>query len=320
MLSKLLERRVVFVLGKGGVGRSTVAATLAVAAASRGRKVCLAEVNGSESMAAIFDRPPVGYAGAQIAPNIEAMSITPQQSVEEYLVRTLRFRVLYDLVFRNRAIEPFMNAVMGLSDLMTIGKVLDLEWLRADGTLGTDARGPYRWDLIVVDCPATGHGQSLLAAPQAMMDVTRVGPLHQNARLVRDLVSDRRRTAAIVVTLPEELPVQETLEGAARLRTACDVDLVGAVVNAMPPAPFQDQASAARWPEVRAAALRGGPLGSELVASVERARIERSRAEGWAETVWAALQIPTFHLPRLPMRDLDAAAIERLAASWDQAS
>jgi anion-transporting ArsA/GET3 family ATPase len=320
LLETILSRRVLFVLGKGGVGKSVVSGAIALLAARRGRRVCVAEVNGSETMAALFDRPPVGYAGAEVAPGLHAMSITAHDSVEEYLVRTLRFRMLYDLVFRNKMVEPFMSAVMGLGDLITVGKVMDLEWERVDGSHGPGAKGPHRFDLVVVDCPATGHGLSLLRAPQAMMDVTRTGPLHQNAELVRDLVSDSRRTGAVFVTLPESLPITETLEAVAAIRSGFAVDLLGVVANAVPPAVFPDSDAAACWPEVRAESLALGGVAAGLAASVDRALRDRERALLQMERLRAGSTLPVLELPLLPRRDLDAAALQELGLAFGAGS
>ena len=172
----LFGRRVIVVLGKGGVGRSVVSASLALLAASQGLRPCIVEMNGAETMGSLFGGGPVGYAGRELRSGIWAQSITPTLAVEEYLVRTLRVRRIYDLVFKNRYVEPFMNGVMGLSDLISVGKVMDLEWLREDGSLGPNSLGSYRFAPVIVDGPATGHALTMLRSPQAMMDVTRAGP------------------------------------------------------------------------------------------------------------------------------------------------
>ena len=138
--SSLFDRRVLFVVGKGGVGKSVVATALALQAVDQGLRVCIAEMNGAESTAALLGCPPVGYRPTPIAEGIEAISMSAEQATEEYLLRTLRFRKLYDLVFRNRYIEPFMNGILGLSDLTSVGKVMDLEWQRADGSYGHECR------------------------------------------------------------------------------------------------------------------------------------------------------------------------------------
>ena len=104
--SSLFDRRVLFVVGKGGVGKSVVVTSMALQAASEGLRVCIAEMNGAESTAALLGCPPIGYQPSPVAEGVEAISITPDKATEEYLVRALRFRRLYNLVFRNRYIEP----------------------------------------------------------------------------------------------------------------------------------------------------------------------------------------------------------------------
>jgi anion-transporting ArsA/GET3 family ATPase len=300
---------VIFVLGKGGVGKSVIAASLGLTLAERGREVVLAEVSGSETMAALFDRPPVGYRPSVLLPRLSAISITADRAVEEYLVRTLRFRLLYELVFRNRFVEPFMNAVLGLSDLITVGKVMDLEWERADGTVGPEGQGPLRWDHIVVDAPATGHGLSLLRAPQAMMDVTRAGPLHANARLVRALVVDRQRTTVLLVTLPEDLPVTEAIEAAAELRRL-DIDVAGIAVNAVVP-PLLPAGTTA-WSALRDEGLRLGGHAAAAIREADRAIRERGRATRHVDRLRTATGLPVWELPLLARRDIDLDGLREL--------
>lgn len=308
----------VFVLGKGGVGKSTVAGAIGSLAASRGRRAIIAEAAGAETMAALFDREPLGYAPGRLAENLEGISITPAEAVEEYLVRTLKFRLVYEMVFRNRFVEPFMNAVMGLSDLITVGKVMDLEWERVDGSVGPDAEGPRKYDLIVVDSPATGHGLSLLRSPRAMMDIARVGPLFNNARMIRDLLADPDRAAVVLVTLAEDMPVSETLQAAAALRSI-DVDVAGVVVNGVTPPVFQTPETAAAWARVREEGLAlGGPC-ADAVRDAERSLRDRERAEVHIERLREELGLPLLELPLLPKRDLDAAALAQLGervGSW----
>jgi len=308
----LLDKRVVVVVGKGGVGKSVVSASLGLVAADRGMRTVVAEMGGAETMAALFDRDPIGYEPGRIAENLHAISVTPQQATEEYLMRMLRFRLLYELVFRNRYIEPFMNGVLGLSDLISVGKVMDLEWERSDGSHGPAASGPRRWDLVIVDAPATGHGLSLLRAPQAVMDVTRIGPMFNNSRMIRDLFADREKTSVIVVTLAEEMPVSETIELVAELRSSVDIHIAGVVVNGVPPALFETPEMKARWPELRD---RGKALGGQAAAAIrdaERALRDRARASKHIERLRRELQLPMAELPMLARRDLDAAALRQL--------
>ncbi len=305
----LFERRVVVVVGKGGVGKSTVSGGLASLAAARGKRTIVAEMNGAETMCALFDREPVGYEVDELATNLFTLSIRAEDAIEEYLVRMLRFRILYEVVFRNRYIGPFMNGVMGLSDLISVGKVMDLEWERTDGSHGEESEAPRTWDLVIVDAPATGHGLSLLHAPQSMMDVTRVGPLFNNARSIRDLLADRERTAAVIVTLAEEMPVSETIELANRLRERSDVGIDGIVVNGVPPQLFSSPEVAERWPEVAERGRALGGVAAAAVADAERALRDRVRADKHIATLRQELDLPLIEVPLLAHRDLDAAGL-----------
>lgn len=306
MTPNLLDHRVLVVVGKGGVGKSVVSGGIASMASRRGKRTVVAEMNGAETMAAFFDAEPVGYEGAELAPLMSALSIRPADAIEEYLVRMLRFRILYDVVFKNRFIGPFMNGVMGLSDLISVGKVMDLEWERTDGSHGDDTEAEHTWDLVVVDAPATGHGLSLLSSPQSMMDITRVGPLYNNAKTIRDLLADRVKAAVVLVTLAEDMPVSETIQLARQLEAKVDVGVAGVVVNGVPPKLFPNEASAARWDEV---AARGRELGSDAAAAVadaERLLRDRARADRHIAHLRAELDLPLIEVPLLGQRDLDA--------------
>lgn len=309
----LLDRRVVAVLGKGGVGKSVIAAALGIKATADGRRAIIAEFGGAESIAALFESPSVGYQGAHVSPGLMAMSITPGQAVEEYLVRMLKFRLLYEVVFRNRYIEPFMNGVMGLSDLISVGKVMDLEWLRADGSLGPEADGLPAYDHVILDCPATGHGLSLLSAPQAMMDITRVGPLYANAKMIRDLLADRARVSVILVTLPEEMPINETIELHARLRDNVDIDIAGVVINGVPPKLFASEAAAEYWVELQSLAGELGPTAERAIQDGLRAQRDRSAAEKHIARLRAAINLPFAEVPLLPGRGIDRSALASVA-------
>jgi len=312
--STLFDRRVLFVVGKGGVGKSVVVTALALQAAAQGLRVCIAEMNGAESAAALLGCPPVGYRPTRIADGIEAISITAEQATEEYLLRALRFRKLYNLVFRNRYIEPFMNGILGLSDLTSVGKVMDLEWQRADGSFGEDAVGPVLYDLVVVDCPSTGHGLALLKAPQTMMDVTSGGPLYNNSAMIRELLCDRRKTAVLLVTLAEEMPVAETLESVTTMRESLDIGLAGVVMNAVPPPLAPDNDLEAWWPDVVAEGLALGGHSAAAVAHGEQVQRLRGRAAGYIERIYSKTQLPVLELPLLADQEMSLDGLRELGA------
>jgi anion-transporting ArsA/GET3 family ATPase len=197
----LLDKRVVVVTGKGGVGKTTVCAALGLEAARRGRRVLICETQGAERLPALFGKKSMGYQPTGLAPNLTSISITSEASLEDYLLKILHFKKIYQLVFRNRVMGPFVDAVPGLHDLIQLGKVMDLE--RTPGV-------PY--DFFIVDAPATGHGLTMLKSPRVMMELTARGPFYENAGLIAGMVEDPRKTAIVLVSTPEDLPVQEALE------------------------------------------------------------------------------------------------------------
>ena len=313
MIDALMSKRVVVVSGKGGVGKSTICGAIALAARERGKRVMIAETVGAEAMAPLWGVEPAGYEGRELEPDVRAMSIAPAAAVDEYLMRLIRSRRMYEAIFRNRFVEPFMDAVMGLPDLITVGKVLDLEWERIDGSVGPTAQGPYRYDLIVVDAPATGHGMALLRSPRMMMDITQVGPLYNNARRVHDLLADHQRTGLVLVTLAEEMPISETEQAIAALDDDLDIELLGVVANAVPapllPAELED-----RWRQLSAAGREAGGTAAAAVEVGERARRDRRRAVELLDRLWAGPSPEVVEVPRPPGGVLDRAALGRVAA------
>jgi anion-transporting ArsA/GET3 family ATPase len=216
----LLDRSVVIVSGKGGVGKSTVAAALGMAAAARGRRALLVEVASQERMSAMFAQSgPIGYHVTPVYPGLDAFSIDPQKALEEYLLSQVRIRLVYERLFENRAFTHLAAATPGLRELVTLAKVRELA-------------ESGRHDIVVVDAPATGHGLGFLKVPRTYMRVARTGPVHSRARWVAELVEDAERTAVVLVTTPEELPVGETLEAIADVR-GHDLPLAGVIANAV---------------------------------------------------------------------------------------
>lgn len=205
-----------FVMGKGGVGRTTVSMLLAQHYANRGETTLIVECNGCADIPALYNTVSQGYTPTVLTPRISSISVSPLSAIEDYVVQQLKMRRLYRLIFENRLVAPLIEAAPGLHDAVQLGKVYDLQ---ISG----------QWDRIVVDCPATGHGVSLINAAKTMMDLSRRGPLYSQSKLVEDVVAQHGRV--IMVTLPEELPSRETLQLWNTMRDDFHPKVLGIIIN-----------------------------------------------------------------------------------------
>jgi anion-transporting ArsA/GET3 family ATPase len=228
----LLQRRLVIVTGKGGTGKTTVAAALAVAAARRGLRVLVAEVASDSQLPRLIDpeAAAVGYEAREIARGITAMRIDPYAALAEYLGLQIRVPGLVQRVVRNQAFRQLLEASPGWRELITLGKVWHLEQMR-------DARGPL-YDRIVVDAPATGHGVTLLDVPRVVVSTVRAGPLRHHTERVEALLADPQRSLLLPVSLAEELPCRETVSLVERVRSGLSIHVDRVIVNGVHPAPF----------------------------------------------------------------------------------
>ncbi|MDA8076126.1 MAG: AAA family ATPase [Actinomycetota bacterium] len=221
----LLDRRLLFVTGKGGTGKTTVAAALAQLAAGRGKHVLACEVDAKGDLAALFEAAPTDFAGREVEPGVVVMSMDTEASLREYLKLQLRIPVATRLGPLARALDFVAAAAPGVREILTVGK------------LCYEVR-ERNYDLVVVDAAATGHIVSQLAAPQAINDLVKVGLIRSQTDWMLEILSDPRRTGLVAVTTPEEMPVNETLELAGRVRAETTVELSAVVVNRVLPELF----------------------------------------------------------------------------------
>ena len=153
----LLDRRLVVITGKGGTGKSTLSAALALAASRRGKRVLVCEVTARERVSELFGRPPSGPVIHELVPNLFSVHVRPAEAMREYALMILRYETLYNLVFENKVVRYFLNAAPSLAEIVMLGKVA---W-----HAGREMEhGRPRWDLVVLDAPATGHGLTFLRA------------------------------------------------------------------------------------------------------------------------------------------------------------
>ncbi len=261
-----LDRRLILVVGKGGVGRSTVAAAIAGACAAQGKKTLLYETSANDRFGAYFGKPPVGETPAQLAPNLWAINATPASALAEYGLMILRFKSVYEMVFENRVSRAFLRAIPGLDDYALLGKA----WFHTT----EEKRGKPVWDTIVFDMPASGHSISMLRVPWVIADTVPEGPLTRDARTIKELLCDPARTTALLVTLAEEMPVNEAIELEGKL-TALGIIPQHVVANQVFPRHFAPGAPVTRV--LDALVADEGNLGSPLAEVTAHAGLSRDR-------------------------------------------
>ena len=293
----LLDKRLVFVTGKGGVGKSTVALALGLSAAATGKRTIVCEVGSAEHASRVFRRAEIGFHEVELADNMWAISIDPDESMREYLLLQLKVRAMGDLLTRSRIFTYLAAATPGLKELVTIGKIWEL------AQLDRKVKKGRKYDLVIVDAPATGHGIGFLQTPRTFANVARVGPIHNQAKALNAFITDHDQTGVALVAIPEEMPVNESglLERELTGDVGVAVDRV--YMNAIYPERFSDP-EAERIGEL--AESRNGQNGAVLAAARAalsehgRARAHREQLERLENTVEAPIStLPFIFEPEL---------------------
>ena len=309
-MKPITDLRFVIVSGKGGVGRTTVAATLARVAAARGKRVLLATAAATDRVGRLFGRDePLGPTIVTLAPGIDGVNITPSSSLIEYGVKVLRSEMVSRALFENRAVRGLLGAIPGLDAYALLGKA----WWHT-----TEIHdGRPRYDLVVFDGPASGHAALMLRLPQAILNAMPRGPLASDAREIKALMQDPARAALVIVTLAEDLPARETLELAAQARGALGMPLGPVIVNALPTdalsAPAVDAVMAAAGPARGATPddKSAGPLRATLAMAVG-VRAHRGSRRPRPRGAQARSGPAMITLPRIPTAEIGPAIIAEL--------
>lgn len=299
----LADKRFLIVTGKGGVGKTTVCAAEALALAARGKKVLVAMCNAKERLSTMLGSDLVGSDVTPVGKNIWAVNMDPEKALEEYGMLILKVRALYKALFDNRYVRTFFRAVPGLYEWSMLGKA----WFH---TTEKNDDGSFRYDVVLLDAPATGHGLDMLRVPKVIVDVVPPGILRRDAERAWAMFQDPTACAVILVTLPEEMPTTETIELAAALKGELKLPLGEIVVNGVLPPLFSRGEREALSRE--SGSLASAPGDAAILAGALRATREKMQAESLARLA-KELPIKPVFLPLLFEDAANPAAILELS-------
>ncbi|MFN2490598.1 MAG: ArsA family ATPase [Actinomycetota bacterium] len=320
LIDEFLAPKILIVSGKGGVGKTTVTAALALVAARRSRKVCIAEVDRKGTLPKLFGASKLDYEPSELLPGIWGLNIAPDKALEEYLGVQYHMRRISRVLTHSHFIDYIATAAPGLKDILVLGKVWYLEQGRAGGGSTHD------FDTIVVDAPAAGHMRTFLSAPAGLSDAVRVGPIRRQSEWLLAMLRDARRSRIHLVTLAEEMPVAETLETSEALSGPLHMHQGVTFANAV----YAEQLTRAQDNELQQMSVDGPPerlmLGAkqaglkldeedvvELLAHARFLRARRSIQQRHLKNLRKGLDPAVVELPFLFSAGLELPDIEMLA-------
>jgi anion-transporting ArsA/GET3 family ATPase len=306
---ELFRKRVIVVMGKGGVGRTTVSTALAQALARRGRRVLLFQAGAKDKLSRLLGSAPVGEHIVPVPGGFHAVNSNPTAAIHEYGLMVLRYETIYKMVMENQVVKKLVRAIPGLDDYSIIGKL----WYHTTEERTGGVGGP-KWDTIVFDAPATGHALTMFKIPRAILNAVPDGPLTRDAVKVRALFEDATRTAVVLTTLAEEMPVTETTELYRRLKPELGLNATHLVVNQIAPDRFFKPGTPARVLD----ALLGGeamndPVLAPLVGEARLSRARRQTNERYLARLEADVPLPQVRLPLLFGEHFGPAEVERFS-------
>jgi len=301
-MSTLADKRFVLVTGKGGVGKTTVCAAEALALAAKGKRVLVAMCNAKERLSVMLGVPTIGPNVTRVADNVWAVNMNPDLAVAEYGSLVLHSRALYKTLFDNKYVRSFLRGVPGMQEWAMLGKA----WWH---TTEKAPDGSRKYDIVILDAPATGHGLDMLRVPKVILDVVPPGLLRRDAERAWALFQDPATCAIVLVTLPEEMPTTETIELAQALGEL-GLPVGRVVVNGVLPPLFSRDERAVL--EGAPAADLTAPGEAAVAAGRDRATRERVQAES-LNRLSRELPVPPAFLPLLMEDAARPEAIRQLA-------
>jgi anion-transporting ArsA/GET3 family ATPase len=299
-----LTKRFLFVTGKGGVGKTTVVATLAERFARQGKRVLVAETNAKEHLSKLFGRAALPTQITELSPRLFGVLLDADVALKEYGAMVLKSERLVGALFDNKLVRGFFHGAPGIKEWAALGKA----WYHSTELL---ADGSPRFDVVILDAPATGHGLDMLRVPKTIVELSPPGVLRTDAERAWTQFRDPAQSGVVVVTLPEEMPVNESLELVSALKTELGLPLSAIVVNQVVPDLFEQQ-------EVDVLATLEEPLEQDaaalaLASGIRRAARQKVQAESLQRLGGLApLQVS---LPYLPEGVTGTAALAKLGAA-----
>lgn len=298
-MKTLLEKRLVIVTGKGGTGKSAISAALALLCPREGKRTLLCEINSDDRVTQLLGIPPAPAEISQRSENLWAVNIRPEAAMREYALMRLRLESIYKAVFENRFVRYFLRFIPSLAELVMLGKALyHLQEKRPDGR--------DRFDTVVLDAPATGHAIPFLSLPSVLGETIPPGAMFGEVKQMQALLEDEAVTAVALVTLPEEMPVNETIDlGAALRQRRLHPNLV--VLNSF---------TAPRFSDADLTALRAKP---RLHALAEEHRSLSQASEDARARLSSELRLPVVAIDRLYEPRFGREQVAKIAAQLGEA-
>lgn len=315
----LYQRRFLLFSGKGGVGKTTLASSFALSCARRGERTLLMELNVKNKTSSLFGADRVDEEIREVEDNLFAVNVTPQAAMREYALMVLKIKLVYRAVFENRVVSSFLRVIPGLNELVMLGKA----YYHA---IEVDADDRPVWDKVIVDAPATGHGIFFLKIPSVITSLIGSGLMFDEAQRILDLLRDPLRTALVLVTLAEDMPVNETLMMSQVVRDEMDIPVACVFANGIYRPLFD--AEQIQWIDAARgqldAKIDGEDEGLELRGFLEAARFRQDRVEmqqGYLrrlkeEGSWPLFEVPFYFHDRMSFAVIDEIS-EHLRALLD---
>lgn len=227
-IDSILDRKLLLVTGKGGIGKSFVSACIAQYASGLGKSVLIIQSAGCDQITSYFSpledlanpNPTVGQKMRHLG-GIESINLSAEDNFREYVVKYLGQKRLYDTVFSNKIVKTFIKTIPGFSEVMLLGRMY----------FTSELAPPPKYDLVIFDGYASGHFLSLMTTPDAVIHSTLGGPLVKETTRIKNFLAERKNSGIVFVTTPEDLVVSETLDFLPKLQAVAPSPVVGLVVN-----------------------------------------------------------------------------------------